>query len=341
MYRCKECGCEYEEKPEYCDCGNDEFVLIQKTPSVIKEDIKPKKEVNKTVPPPAQKQVKNNTNNNNIREFLNSIDILSGSIFLVCIVLSLYVVFFAWNVEQNENTENKTAKTTVVSKQIPPIDSFWNNQLPKQEVKTVEEKPVEAVKAAEIPKITKVELKKIPVKQISKPAVKAAKTTATKTNVQNTKTTVNKTPQVQKPQTVNNIQQPPQTAVKTIHNQKSAAEIAAEEAAKKAAATQKAALLKQEYTNYKVGLRNTIGRKIDFTRVVGDGSCTVAFKINSNGKLVNRSFAKQSSNITLNDAVYAAVMSTPTYNPPPAGYNNEILNLNIKFYNGNFEITLN
>ena len=133
----------------------------------------------------------------------------------------------------------------------------------------------------------------------------------------------------------------PKTTQTVVTPQKSAAEIAAEEAAKKAAAAQKAAAAKQEFANYKVGLRNTIGRKIDFTRVVGDGSCTVAFKIDSNGKLINRSFSKQSSNITLNDAVYVAVMSTPTYNPPPSGYKNEVLNLNIRFYNGNFEITLN
>ena len=25
MYKCKECGAEYKEKPDYCDCGNDEF----------------------------------------------------------------------------------------------------------------------------------------------------------------------------------------------------------------------------------------------------------------------------------------------------------------------------
>ena len=87
-------------------------------------------------------------------------------------------------------------------------------------------------------------------------------------------------------------------------------------------------------------MRNTFARKIDFTRVIGDGSCTVSFKIDLNGRLYNRSFSKQSSNNTLNDAVYAAVMATPTFNPPPEAYNNEVLNLNIKFYNGNFEISL-
>ena len=98
--------------------------------------------------------------------------------------------------------------------------------------------------------------------------------------------------------------------------------------------------LKKEFNNYKVGLRNTIGRKVDFTKVIGDGECIVAFKIASNGKLTNRSFAKQSTNITLNDAVYSAIMATPSYNPPPSGYNNETLNLKIRFYSGNYDVSL-
>ena len=105
-------------------------------------------------------------------------------------------------------------------------------------------------------------------------------------------------------------------------------------------ATIDTAALKKEFDNYKVGLRNTIGRKVDFTKVVGDGECVVAFKIASNGKLTNRSFAKQSTNITLNDAVYSAIMSTPSYNPPPSGYNNETLNLKIRFYGGNYDVSL-
>lgn len=99
--------------------------------------------------------------------------------------------------------------------------------------------------------------------------------------------------------------------------------------------------LQKELNNYKVGLRNTIGRKIDFANVIGDGDCVVSFNVASNGKLTNRKFSKQSSNVTLNDAVYRAVMATPSYNPPPSGYNNETMNLKIRFYNGNFDISLN
>lgn len=28
MYKCKECGTEYEIKPDYCDCGNNTFEEI-------------------------------------------------------------------------------------------------------------------------------------------------------------------------------------------------------------------------------------------------------------------------------------------------------------------------
>ena len=105
-------------------------------------------------------------------------------------------------------------------------------------------------------------------------------------------------------------------------------------------ATIDTAALKKELDNYKVSLRNTIGRKVDFTKVIGDGECIVAFKVDSTGKLTNRSFAKQSSNITLNDAVYKAVMSTPSYNPPPSAYKNETLNLKVRFFNGNYDISL-
>ena len=101
------------------------------------------------------------------------------------------------------------------------------------------------------------------------------------------------------------------------------------------------AVLKQELSNYKIGLRNTIGKKIDFTRVVGDGECSLSFSLDSSGRLLNRKFTKQSTNVTLNDVVFAAMNSTTRYNPPPAGYKNETLNLNIRFYNGNFSISLN
>ncbi|MBO6257042.1 TonB C-terminal domain-containing protein [bacterium] len=101
------------------------------------------------------------------------------------------------------------------------------------------------------------------------------------------------------------------------------------------------AQLRQELNSYKSSLRNTIGRKIDFTRVIGDGECSLSFKINSNGRLTSKAFTKQSSNITLNDAAFNALNTTTSFSAPPEGYKGETLRLTIKFYNGNFEISLN
>jgi outer membrane biosynthesis protein TonB len=267
-----------------------------------------------------------------------------------CIFLSLYIIFFAWNPKE-DLTKTETQPKTEVSKNIPSIDKIWNNALPvvKQPVPKKEEKienvikqiiSVEPPKKAESPKVVQVQKVTTTPKITKVPLTKV--TSAPKKTVINTST---------KQQTINAQAQITKTTEDAAKKKAEAERKAAEEAllnklkaeqAKKAAEEQakQAAASKQEFVNYKAQLRNTIGRKIDFTRVIGDGNCTVAFKIDQNGRLINRSFAKQSSNNTLNDAVYAAVMATPTFNPPPSVYKNETLNLNIRFSNGNFEISL-
>ena len=37
MYKCKECGTEYETKPDYCDCGNDTFYYIEEKQPITLE----------------------------------------------------------------------------------------------------------------------------------------------------------------------------------------------------------------------------------------------------------------------------------------------------------------
>ena len=38
MFRCKECGSEFDIKPDYCDCGNDTFEeIVEKAEPVIEE----------------------------------------------------------------------------------------------------------------------------------------------------------------------------------------------------------------------------------------------------------------------------------------------------------------
>lgn len=360
MYRCKECGAEYENKPDYCDCGNDEFEMVNvaeqktqetKTVKIPQEKVEEKPKLQPaftgtTFAPPPSKKLTFDEQYPTLSRMIKSVDPVSFVIFLFCLIFASYIIFFAWNPKTIETAVENSIDESI-PKNIPSIDKIWNNALPvvKKEEPKAEEKieniikqiisvqPPEKTEQAKItakPKTTTVSLKKVE----TKPKTVQKPTTVTK--LQGSTTT-----QEQAKKAAD------EAAKKKSEQERIAAEAAHLKAlqaaqAKKAEAEKArlAAVAKQEYADYKAQLRNTIGRKIDFTRVIGDGSCTVAFKIDSNGKLINRSFAKQSTNNTLNDVVYAAVMSTPTFNPPPDAYNNETLNLNIKFYNGNFEISL-
>ena len=367
MYRCKECGAEFEEKPDYCDCGNDDFEEINAEDNLSHKNednagqAKPDKNLEQNKPMPASSMRFSNTETISKKQtfserypefsrFKKSLDPISLIIFCGCILLSLYIVFFAWNPTEQEVVAEKKQEVNT-PKNIPSIDKFWNNALPvvKQEQPKPQPKQEETNVVKQIINIP--EPKKVvtqPVKPVTKPKVTVVplkKATTLKTVSKPVTTVV-------KPQTNTNAQIQAKKQAEELGKQKAEAErkkaeaeqlkkLQAEQAKKQAEAKAKQAKLnKQELVSYKANLRNTIARKIDFTKVIGDGSCTVSFKIDSTGRLVSRSFSKQSSNNTLNDAVYAAVMSTPTFNPPPSAYNNEILNLSIRFYNGNFEISL-
>ena len=374
MYRCKECGAEFEEKPDYCDCGNDEFEEVSIEEKLEQQaqkidnnksdnvgQVSPDKNFEQNKPMPASSMRFSNTETISEKQtfserypefsrFKKSLDPISLIIFCGCILLSLYIVFFAWNPTEQEVVAEKKQEVNT-PKNIPSIDKFWNNALPvvKQEQPKPQPKQEETNVVKQIINIP--EPKKVvtqPVKPVTKPKVTVVplkKATTLKTVSKPVTTVV-------KPQTNTNAQIQAKKQAEELGKQKAEAErkkaeaeqlkkLQAEQAKKQAEAKAKQAKLnKQELVSYKANLRNTIARKIDFTKVIGDGSCTVSFKIDSTGRLVSRSFSKQSSNNTLNDAVYAAVMSTPTFNPPPSAYNNEILNLSIRFYNGNFEISL-
>ena len=371
MYKCKECGTEFEIKPDFCDCGNDEFEVIEikKTEEKSQKEPEPKIGTNaQNKPRPASSLNRQNDDKQVIPPLLPKPNPISLTIFCICILLSLYVIFFAWNPKESEVIGDNKPETPTV-KNIPSIDKFWNNTPPvaklipvkQEEIKPVETitnavkqimpvakpiqtavvKPVQQVqKPASTPKTTTVKLTK------STPAAKP-QTTSAKTQTTSLKTNSQDTAKKQAEEAAKKKAQEQAQKQAQLDAERKAAEEAQikklqAEQAKKAEAEKaaKAAASKQELYSYKTGLRNTIGRKIDFSKVIGDGSCTVSFRIDSNGKLINRAFSQQSTNMTLNDAVYNAVMQTPAYNPPPSSYKSEKLNLYIKFYNGNFEISL-
>ncbi len=327
MYKCKECGTEYEIKPDYCDCGNDTFEEILSEQQTSKNDVtnvtklnntekvkegktEPKIEKFEVIPEKVevrQEKMKVTEPRNavqydysRLRQFF---DPISTTIFCVCIVLAILIVLFAGNslIKKDSEKITETPKQTQ-NLNIPDIDKLWNSTPPKvmeqpKQIETPIQQEVEPSRAVELPKVKKQETQKSVAKSQNK------------TVSQNKPSTSQK--QVYKSQTKNVAKTQP---------------------------VQNTAVLKQEFQNYKLSLRNRLASRMDFTRIVGDGECVVVFKIDASGKLTNRNFAKQSDNDSLNDVVYNAVMLTPTFNPPPKGYKGETFHLKVRMYSNNYEV---
>ncbi len=364
MYKCTDCGKEYSEKPQYCDCGNIEFEEIKTEP--VKIELV--KTADLQIPP--KQVVKENVKNTQkkVQTESKQADYISLAIFIACIILSILSLIFI-RIEKPEQEEQKTEKHIELkqTENIPSISALWvERKAEPQVVETVEEPSIVKPSVEQkTPEQTKKQVIKSPVKT-EKTEAKTPKTTAvTKQQKQETKqnktnksnTTVVKpqkqpsmnttTPQPKKTTAQNQSPSQTKTQNQTDANAKNTntqaplplniqpsitqPEQSAEDIEK----------LKKELLNYKIKLRNKITADVNFSRVIGDGNCIVSFKIDKNGKLTDRKFIKQSDNDSLNDQVYNAIMNNPGYNPPPDGYKNETLKYSVKIYGKSFEVDLN
>ena len=198
MYKCKECGTEYEIKPDYCDCGNDTFeeilseqqtskndvtnvTKLNNTEKVKEEKTEPKIEKSEVIPEKVkvrQEKMKVTEPRNavqydysRLRQFF---DPISTTIFCVCIVLAILIVLFAGNslIKKDSKKITETPKQTQ-NLNIPDIDKLWNSTPPKvteqpKQIETPIQQEVEPSRTVELPKVKKQENKKYVVKSQNK-----------------------------------------------------------------------------------------------------------------------------------------------------------------------------
>ena len=348
MFRCKECGTEFDVKPDYCDCGNDTFdEIVEQIESVElpkEEPTLPKLENNnpfkfeqkvakevvreEKVEKTPKKEKKQEPLIVFERPDLPQIKIepISLTIFLICLILSFVIVFFVGNPDSNVQAK-KEVKQQTINNNIPNIDKIWDNTKPTaQQMAEAQAEPVIEQEPVQVEN---------PVQKIIAPQKTQ---TPKKVQTKNNNAVTLPMPKQSKPVNVGNIQQkskptttkPQQTSSST---QKPKVQTQVTQSVQK--------VNPQEMAYYKVALRNKIASKIDFTNILGDGTCVVTFKVSSSGQLTNRAFAKQSDNGMLNDEVYQAIMSTPTFKVPPTGYNGATMRLTVRMYGGQFEVSLN
>lgn len=311
MYRCTDCSQVYKEKPEYCDCGNNVFEEIPDIEELSNFQFDFEQNLNyqdeDKFEPDSEKVIANKSN-----------DLPSVLIFIFCIILSICSFIFIGkdNKQDNKsNVDNKNQQVSVSKKtvDIPQIDEIWK----ENPNKTASEK------------------------ELSRNDVNVSENTSEKSPVTQTVTVVQK--QDNKPKTVIAKNNPSNNTINTNVSNKP---VVKKQTVNKTANTITKpktidyAAAKKELLNYKIALRNKMAANVNFASVVGDGNCVVTFKIDKSGKLIDRKFTKLSQNDSVNDAVYAAVMQTPAYNPPPIAYKGETLSFSFKMYGGNFEIDL-
>lgn len=166
MYICTECGAQYKEKPEYCDCGNDTFEGVGVNNGVgVNVNSEPDEKVLYS------------------KKSLSKSEILSWLIFSVLMILSGLVLLFFPKIEPQTDQPKKPAVVKEVHPDIPDINSFWID--PKlQVVPEPEPEPYfvnEVKKIKEIIAKPKPEPKKVEVKTVKKTQTQTAKPQQTKT----------------------------------------------------------------------------------------------------------------------------------------------------------------
>lgn len=183
MYKCSDCGAEYKVKPDYCDCGNDNFIEIKEEKKEFK--LKP---VNVD----------------------SSIWVLVG-----CLILSLLVIMFFANPKQQDETSTRQVVKQVSEKKIPDIETFWDNTPVK--VKTVESTETTVVEEKPEPQKTLTQWFKPKTESVQQRTVQQNKTVQTKTITKTTPTaTSNKQTQTTTKTTTTTVAKKP--AAKTISN---------------------------------------------------------------------------------------------------------------------------
>lgn len=119
MYKCTDCGQEYNVKPDYCDCGNDVFENTQK-----REEAFIHKEIQET-PVKVIKPIPQ-------MSFKNPFDTMSLIIFFSCIILSILAIVFIGNESPDKPTKKHSTRSEKANetKEIPSINKLWQEPQP-------------------------------------------------------------------------------------------------------------------------------------------------------------------------------------------------------------------
>lgn len=126
MYRCTECYTEYDECPDFCDCGNDTFEEIADVVESYEEDDYEEPEVVKAAPK------KRKLSPEELEELQNEEMEKKKSLIALAVIIVLCIgVFLAppHKKKKMQAVKEKVAKQRI---ELPEVDSYWDSALPSK-----------------------------------------------------------------------------------------------------------------------------------------------------------------------------------------------------------------
>lgn len=145
MYRCKDCNKEYLNKPDYCDCGNNVFEEVSNLPEFEIDKMTFRKNSSENPDETSAKTFFEQYPK--LKEIKDSMDVISTSIFGICLILAILPWIFWGNSSSGVSTTKKPphhVQKHVSQANIPDIDSLWNDSVPVQ-------KKIEVTQMAQVP----------------------------------------------------------------------------------------------------------------------------------------------------------------------------------------------
>ena len=143
MFRCTECNSEYEIKPDFCECGNDEFVEVAGSPAPAVPEPEVQEEYQEAAPssifeqnslqPQVEEKEEIEEEQFNFDPTFVKKKKITFTLITASVIASLILFIFAGNNtstkvdESAERAKALEAKKAILAKAIPDVDSFWDS----------------------------------------------------------------------------------------------------------------------------------------------------------------------------------------------------------------------
>ncbi|MGN0014672.1 MAG: hypothetical protein ACI37T_04570 [Candidatus Gastranaerophilaceae bacterium] len=344
IYKCKNCGQNYSEKPDFCECGNNVFVVLKtvdNTNSAVSERYID--DFNVLYPED------NSIGQDNIFEDYDNtktLTVFSIVLFAISLIISSFFIYKAVIYTPNLS-EKHIASNDIIVENIPLVDSYWEDgHIAQKDSKYNINNAIENI-IFETKKINKK-----PTSLISELTPKSANnTTYANSDLSAKNSSKKKSAEIKVRQQVVEIPKNV-TTKKNIESLKDIDKNTNSDIDKKVKSNNENIRLQEknikvdtekqdesDLLRYKADLRLSLFRFFPVLNVYGYGVAVIGFNISEDGKLNNRRFIQQSDNKSLNDAMYHMLMNMPIYNPPPKSYKGEDIALKMEFNNGYYSFS--